>query len=176
MDDALETRDRRLRHHLQHLGIAVLERSWLAVAGIPLPAAVRTFVHASRNDDYQESDQPDVTDYQVARAARAAAQRLASVHSPGLDAQVEAALHAECTDQPAEQYLDPVSVSSLIVSVAALSWTIYKDLRSNAFKPARDVIAHRVRVELPVSDQIPPSERDRVIAVVVEEVVKGTDG
>lgn len=111
----------------------------------------------------------------VSRAARATARRLAASHGPGLDAQVEAALYDRRIDQRPDQYLDPVTLGSLIVSAAALSWTVYKDLHNKTPKPAREVIARRVRIELPASDPTPSAERDKIIEIVVEEIVKDTE-
>jgi hypothetical protein len=121
------------------------------------------------------SEPAPVTDTPVKQAARAAAQRLAAEHGPGLEAQVEVALHAGGADRQPEQYFDPVSLGSLIVSVAALSWTVYKDLRGKTPKPVRHAVARRVQVELPASNQTPAAERDRVIEVVVEEIIKDTE-
>jgi hypothetical protein len=65
----------------------------------------------------------------IAAAARAAAHRLAAEHGPGLAADVEAALHTRDADQRPGQYLDPVSLGTLIVAIATLAWTIYTDKR-----------------------------------------------
>jgi hypothetical protein len=111
----------------------------------------------------------------VERAARAAAQRLATGHQPGLDAEVEAALYARGAQQRPEQYFDPISLGSLIVSVATLAWTVYKDLRNKTAKPAPAVVERRVRIELPASDPAQAAERDKVIEVVVDEILKDTD-
>jgi hypothetical protein len=120
-------------------------------------------------------NQAPVTGSPVERAARAAAQRLAAGHQPGLDAEVEAALHARGAQQRPEQYFDPISLGSLIVSVATLAWTVYKDLRNKTAKPAPAVVERRVRIELPASDPAQAAERDQVIEVVVDEIVNGTD-
>lgn len=118
------------------------------------------------------SEQVPVTDGAVERGARAAARRLAAEHGPGLEADVEAALHARGAQRRPEQYLDPVSLGSLIVSVAALAWTVYRDLRTKTPKPALEVVARRVRVELPASDGTPLAKRDQVIEIIVEEIVQ----
>jgi hypothetical protein len=60
----------------------------------------------------------------VEHTVRAAAHRLVAEHGPGLVTDVEAALHARGSAQRPEQYLDPVSLGSLIVSVATLAWTV----------------------------------------------------
>jgi hypothetical protein len=121
------------------------------------------------------SEHGPVTDSPVERAARSAARRLTAEHSPGTDAEVEAALYARGTQRRPEQYFDPISLGSLIVSVATLAWTVYQDLRKKTPTPPRDVVERRVRVELPASNQAGTAERDRVIEVVVDEIVKDAD-
>jgi hypothetical protein len=111
----------------------------------------------------------------VSGSARAAARRLAQTHGPGLEAQVEAALHARRPDRQPDQYFDPLTLGSLIVSAAALSWTIYKDLHNKTPHPPREIITRRVRVELPASYPARPAERDELIKIVVEEIVKSTE-
>jgi hypothetical protein len=106
-------------------------------------------------------------DEQVAAAiARAAARRLSAEHGPELIVGVERALRP---DGRPDRYVDPVSLGSLIVSAASLAWTIQRDLRARKAKPTRDVVAQRVRIELPAS-AVPPAARDQVIEVVVEQL------
>ena len=112
-----------------------------------------------------------MTEMAVRRAARAAARRLADELDPGLRTHVEAALQAGDADARPQQYADPVALGSLIVSAAGLAWTIYKDLREKAPKPTPNVIVKHVELELPVSDPVPPTQRARVIEVVVEEIL-----
>jgi hypothetical protein len=59
----------------------------------------------------------------AADAARSAAVILAPDLGPQLPAEVEAALAARDTRQRPDRYLDPVSLASLIVSIATLAWT-----------------------------------------------------
>jgi hypothetical protein len=110
-------------------------------------------------------------DIAVRRAARAAARRLADELDPGLRTQVEAALQASDENARPQQYADPAALGSLIVSAAALAWTICKDLREKAPKPAPKVIVKQVELELPASAPVPPAQRARVIEVVVEEIL-----
>ncbi len=90
---------------------------------------------------------------------------------------VEAALQTRDEAQRPEQYLDPVSLGGLIVSVASLAWTVYKDLRSKTAKPSPDVVERTVRVELrsTEAEALAPAERDRIIKVVVSETVGAAD-
>jgi hypothetical protein len=111
----------------------------------------------------------------VSRVARAAARELAADHGPEVSAQVEAALHAWRTDQRPTQFFDLVSLGSLIVSTAALSWTVYKDLRAKSAKPTQGAVAVEVRVELPPSDHVSQDDRDRVIEVVTTETVRDVE-
>ncbi|MBO0820104.1 MAG: hypothetical protein J2P26_04560 [Nocardiopsaceae bacterium] len=111
-----------------------------------------------------------MTDFAARRTARAAARRLAGELDPGLRTQVEAALAAADGERP-RQYFDPVALASLIVSAAGLAWTIYRDLRAKAAKPAPTVIVKQLELELPASDPVPPAHRARVIEVVVQDIL-----
>jgi hypothetical protein len=71
----------------------------------------------------------------AAAAARAAATILAPDLGPSLPAEVEAALAARDSQQRPGRYLDPVSLASLIVSIATLAWTIYNDQRHRTPDP-----------------------------------------
>jgi len=57
----------------------------------------------------------------ITAAARAAAAHLAAEYGPDLAADVEAALHSPGTTQRPSQYFDPVSLGSLIVTIATLA-------------------------------------------------------
>jgi hypothetical protein len=57
-------------------------------------------------------------------------------------------LYARRSGQLPMRFVDPVSLGSLIVSAAALCWTVYKDLRRKSPKPAHNVVALQVRIEL----------------------------
>jgi hypothetical protein len=109
----------------------------------------------------------------AADGARAAAQRLASVHGARLEADVEAALHSRGSDEaPPDQYIDPVAIASLIVAAASLAWTIYRDLRANhAAPPTPDHLIRRVRTTLRESRTLDDST-ERVIEITVEETLK----
>jgi|SRR5215469_3465342 len=107
----------------------------------------------------------------VRSAARAAARRLSDELGQDLRTQVEDALEAHDGDTRPAQYLDLVSLGSLIVSAASLAWTIYKDQREKKPKPAPKEIAEQVKPGLPPSDQIPSAQRTRIIEVVAEEVL-----
>jgi hypothetical protein len=107
----------------------------------------------------------------IGRSARAAARRLAETHGAALEPQVEAALYARAHDQRPTQYLDPIALGSLIVSVATLAWTMIIDIRRKALHPTREDVALRVKAELDIND---PSA-DEVIDVVVDETLKDAE-
>src|SRR5262249_28865958 len=113
----------------------------LAAGHRPAPAPAGPRLH---HQPPRRRKQPTVTD-PAPRAARAAAAILATDHGPALPAQVEAALAARDTAQRPDQYLDPVSIASLIVSIATLAWTIYNDQRNHTPDPKPDAIARQVR-------------------------------
>jgi hypothetical protein len=110
----------------------------------------------------------------VATAARAAAGRLAGDYGPGLKADVEAALHVGGS-QRRDQYIDPVSVAGLIVSIADLAWGVYIRLRDKAAKPAPEVVARTVRVEMRSRGEGDPAVQDKITDVVVTEIIKAAD-
>jgi hypothetical protein len=105
----------------------------------------------------------------VAVAARAAARRLEAETRAGLTAEVEVALAARESGAAPRQYVDPVSMGSLIVAIASLAWTIYKDLRKRTAHPSPDVVARTVRVRLQDDGQAAP---DHVVEVVVTEAIR----
>ncbi|QKW20921.1 hypothetical protein HUT16_19315 [Kitasatospora sp. NA04385] len=112
----------------------------------------------------------------VEAGARAAARRLATRRTPALATDVEAALHARGAADRPERYFDPVSLGSLIVSVATLAWTVYQDRRKEGRAPRPDVVTRLVRVELDRDGGrdagLGPAERDRIVRVTVEETLR----
>jgi hypothetical protein len=108
----------------------------------------------------------------VAAAARAAAGRLSDQHGPGLAADVEAALHTRDTGHRPDRYLDPVSLGSLIVSIASLAWTIYTGLKQKTPNPPPDVLSRAVRVELRARGDHAASSQDQITDVVVTEIIR----
>ena len=106
-------------------------------------------------------------------AARAAAQRLKAEAGPGLVAEVEAVLASRESPAAPPQYVDPVSLASLIVAIASLAWTVYNDLKKRTAKPAADAVAQTVRVSL--RDHGPVAVPDHIVEVVVTETVRAAD-
>ena len=109
----------------------------------------------------------------AADAARSAAVILAPDLGPNLPAEVEAALAARDTQQRPGRYLDPVSLASLIVSIATLAWTIYNDQRHRTPDPPPSSIASQVRTTLSDQDAIPlPPGTERITEVVAIEIIR----
>jgi hypothetical protein len=106
----------------------------------------------------------------IINAARAAAERLADEYGPGLGADVEAALYARGMAERPGQYLDPLSLGTLIVAIATLAWTIYTDLRKKTSQPSPDVVTRQVRVELRKQGSAKQQEADRIAEIVVIEI------
>jgi hypothetical protein len=108
----------------------------------------------------------------AADAARAAAVILASDLGPNLPAEVEAALAARGTPQRQDRYLDPVSLASLIVSIATLAWTIYNDQRNHTPDPPPSSIARQVRITLRDHDTALPPGTGHITEVVATEITR----
>jgi hypothetical protein len=108
----------------------------------------------------------------VADAARSAAAILAADLGPGLPAEVEAALAARDTEQRPDRYLDPISLASLIVSIASLAWQIYTDQRKNTPDPPADSVARQVRITLRDQDTALPPDTERITEIVATEIIR----
>jgi hypothetical protein len=107
----------------------------------------------------------------VAEGARTAAQRLAAQHGNSLIADVETALHIREAIRPPDQYVDPVALGALIVSVAQLAWTIYADFRTKTTNaPSTEVVTRAVRTEFRQTRTI-TSQTDEIISVTVQETM-----
>jgi hypothetical protein len=109
----------------------------------------------------------------VDRIARSAAQRLAQdADLPQLVPQVERQLQAGDAGQAAERY-EPITISlaALLVSIAGLTWTVYTDLKKQTPHPDPEVIKRRIRVDIELPEQVSAADRDRVLAVIVEQTL-----
>ncbi|MEU1010975.1 hypothetical protein [Streptomyces sp. NPDC005890] len=116
----------------------------------------------------------------VELGARSAAQRLVTPQNPHLATDVEAALHTRQSTTRPDQYLDPISLGALIVSIASLAWAVYSDLRKQTPTPHRDVISRHVRIRLDQTEAPPrtlsPADRDRYIDITIEETLNAAQG
>ena len=109
----------------------------------------------------------------VADAARAAATILAPDHSPHLPAEVDAALAARGTSERPGQYIDPVSLAGLIVSIASLAWQVYTSQRDRTPEPPpADTVARQVRITLREQDTALPSDTERITEIVATEITR----
>ena len=109
----------------------------------------------------------------AADAARTAAAILAPDFGPGLPAEVEAALAARDARRRTDQYLDPVSLASLIVAIATLAWTIYKDQRDRKPEPPpASTISRQVRITLREQDINLPAGGEHITEVVATEITR----
>jgi len=114
----------------------------------------------------------DAIDY-CATLARTVAGRL-ETDRPGTAVEVEAELH-QPGRRPA-QYLEPISLGALIVSVASLAWTVYTDLKTKTANPAPEVIARTIRVRGPdAGAHWNADQRAQVIDITVEELTRNFD-
>jgi hypothetical protein len=106
---------------------------------------------------------------EIARAGRAAARRLAAEGGPDVRLEVEKAL----TQRDQQKYLDPLSLGSLIVSVATLAWTVIKDLSKGDQAPSVEQVTRQVRIELTATDHVATAEtHNKIINIVVSEIIK----
>lgn len=106
-------------------------------------------------------------------AARAAARRLEAETGPGLVTDVEVALATRESPTAPPQYVDPLTLAGLIVSIASFAWTVYTDLKKRTAKPAAEVVARHVRVALRDAGETAPS--DHIVNVVVTETILAAD-
>jgi hypothetical protein len=110
----------------------------------------------------------------VAVISRATARRLAAQGRPESQVEVEAAIAAG-PNGGRDQYVDPISLGALIVSIATLAWQVYTDLKASSDKPSKEVVARRVRIRLQDSDRPSTTDDQKVIDIVVDETVKEGD-
>ena len=112
----------------------------------------------------------------AADAARSAAAILAPDLGLSLPSQVEAVLAARNTQQRPDRYLDPVSLASLIVSIATLAWTFYNDQRTrhddHDQEPQPDVIARQIRIRLRDADIQLPTGTEHITEVIATEITR----
>jgi hypothetical protein len=108
----------------------------------------------------------------ITAAARAAAERLVAEYGPQLAVDVEAALPTRGTARRPNQYIDPVSVGSLIVAIATLAWTVYSDLRKETPQPSPEAITRQVCDEVREYDGPGTDAADRITSIVVTEIIQ----
>jgi hypothetical protein len=111
-----------------------------------------------------------VRDDVVAAAARATATELAPQYGPRVEAEVEAALHGAGEVKPPSQFTDPVAIGSLIVSIAALVYQMYRDHKKDGEKPSKDTLTRRARVKVRESRNLTQTD-ERVIEITAEQII-----
>jgi|SRR6266436_324561 hypothetical protein len=104
--------------------------------------------------------------------ARRAALRLGDELDRNLPAAVEA--HIQGGEIPRRfDAGTTIALATLILSAAKFAWDIYRDLKKDSkAAPAPEVVARRMRLQLNVADEIDVGRRDKVITVVVDELMK----
>lgn len=114
-----------------------------------------------------------------ADAARSAAAILAPDLGPNLPAQVEAALLARDAGEQGPGQYDPLAIAglgigaaSLVVSIAQLAWSILSEERKRSARPSRRSLERRIRISVRERDMPVPPGTDRIIDVVITEVVR----
>jgi hypothetical protein len=111
----------------------------------------------------------------IAAGARAAATRLDRDFGPGLPSDVEATLLYGESGGERSAYFDPVSVGSLIVAVATLTWTIYRDQRDKGQRIDQANVLRAVQIELQQETTADAGTQDKIVTVVVTEVIKAAE-
>jgi hypothetical protein len=113
-----------------------------------------------------------VSDDPVATLARVAAQELASQFGqPGLMADVEEALYARGEKRPPDRFVDPVALGSLVVSIAGLSWQVYRDRKKGESKPTHDTLIRIVRIRRRETSDLTSAE-EQIIEVVAAKIIE----
>jgi hypothetical protein len=117
----------------------------------------------------------------IGDAARSAAVILAADLGPNLPAEVEVALAARGAGLRPDRYLDPVSLASLIVSIATLAWTVYNDRHPHTPEPPPSSIVRQIRITLGGQDTPLPPGTERITEVIATEIIRqanrqGRDG
>ncbi|MET7399625.1 hypothetical protein ABZS66_39690 [Dactylosporangium sp. NPDC005572] len=105
----------------------------------------------------------------TAHVARRAARILTPRFGELLPVEVEAVLDARRSRQPSLQFVDPIAVASLVVSTAALAWTMYTDLKNGGQRAQlEDLRAH-------VLDALEDDVDDAIIDAVTQTTVATPD-
>ena len=105
--------------------------------------------------------------------ARRAALRLGNELDRNLPALVEAHIQGGDVSPKRFDAAITIALAALILNAAKFAWDIYRDLKKDSKPaPASEAIARRMRLELNVPAEIDVGRRDRVIAVVIDELMK----
>jgi hypothetical protein len=103
--------------------------------------------------------------------ARRAAERLAPQLGADLPANVEAVLQGAAGAPQRYEPATLIALAALVLNIVKFAWDLHKDLRAAAAPPpSQDVVARRIRLEVPLPNGTTTAQRDQVIAVVVDEL------
>jgi hypothetical protein len=104
--------------------------------------------------------------------ARRAAERLAARLGADLPANVEAALQGSAAGAPQRfEAATLIALAALVLNIVKFAWDLRKDMRAAAApSPSAEVIARRMRLEVPLPNGTTTAQRDQIIAVVVDEL------
>lgn len=114
-----------------------------------------------------------MSDLAVASAARAAAERLgAQLGRPGLEVEVETALHRSGAEPGQDRYVDFVALGSLTVSIAALAYQIYNDQKKQHGRtPSHSTLVRIIRARRQETSDLMAAE-ETIIEVVASEIIQ----
>lgn len=105
--------------------------------------------------------------------ARRAAQRLSGDLGQNLPATVEAELQAGGKGPERYEPGTLIALATLLLNVAKFAWDIYRDRKKDAKEaPSAETMARTLRLELKSYEGVSIEQRDKIINVVVEEVLK----
>ena len=66
-----------------------------------------------------------------------------------------------------------IALATLLLNVAKFAWDIYRDRKKDAKEvPSAETIARTIRLELKSDEGVSAEQRDKIIDVVVEELLK----
>lgn len=108
----------------------------------------------------------------AADIARRAAGRLTADFGPGLPAFVEGRLqNPDAGPQRFTGVETAIAAAAALVSIAQFAWQVYRDLKKDRAEVSRDAIARTIRLQVELPAQVTAAGRDRMVAVVVEEML-----
>lgn len=110
----------------------------------------------------------------TAEITRLAAARLADLDSD-LPAATDRVLAGQ--DRPRTRSLDAnltLTLASFLLGLAQFGWSVYQEHRKERRESSREVLIRRLQMRIEQTDGedlLPPGSRDRVVQVVVEEIL-----
>ena len=88
---------------------------------------------------------------------------------------VEAQLQGSKPPERFEPLALAIAFAALVVSASQLAWNMYRDVKKERkAAPDRDLVARQLRLEIKLDGKVTEEQRDKVIAVVVDEIVKAS--